>query len=378
MKAIIAGGGLGGLTAAAAVAQRGWSVTVFERQSELRASGSGIYIWENGLRTLEAIGALEHVLRRPFRGLAFEQRDRDDRVIDAGRLPPEARLIAVPRSDLLLALKEAAERAGAHFETNAEVIGATVDGELRLAGGATESADLAIGADGIWSKVRDAVAPDLVHDQTIEGALRLIIPGTQDDLGADGRDKYIENWNGTRRFLITPISDSEIYLAMCCLKTDEAGKSIPVDKASWKSSFPRWAHLIDRIDGPVTWGVYSTIKVRSWSAGRTAIIGDAAHAQPPNLGQGGGMAMQMALALAVHLEGVRDRSDIPNALQTWEATERELVDHCQKWSCLYGELTHLPDDVRSLVARSAMANPWIQAQFARAASSQPTGWRPHP
>lgn len=377
MKAIIAGGGLGGLTAAAALAQRGWSVTIFERQPELRAVGSGIYIWENGLRTLEAIGALEAVLRRPFRGLAFEQRDRDDRVIDAGILPPETRLVAVPRSDLLHALKEAAERAGARFETNAEVIGATAQGELRLAGGATESADLAIGADGIWSKVRDTLALDLVHDQTMEGAIRVIIPGTQKDLGADGRDKYIENWNGTRRFLITPINDCEIYLALTCLKTDETGKSIPVDKASWKELFPRWSHLIERIDGPMTWGVYSIIKVHSWSAGRTAILGDAAHAQPPNLGQGGGMAMQMALALAVHLEGIHNRSDIASALRVWEATERELVDHCQKWSCLYGEVTYLPDDVRSLVVRNAMANPWIQAQFARAANSTPTGYKLH-
>ena len=63
LRAIIAGGGLGGLAAAAALARRNWSVTVFERQPELRASGSGIYIWENGLRVLSAIGADALVLK---------------------------------------------------------------------------------------------------------------------------------------------------------------------------------------------------------------------------------------------------------------------------------------------------------------------------
>lgn len=373
MKAIIGGGGLGGLTAAAALAQRGWDVTVYERQPELRASGSGIYIWENGLRTLEAIGGLAAVLQRPFRGLAFEQRDRDNRVIDPGVLPEAIRLITVPRSDLLLALKGAAERRGVKIRTNAEVTGATARGELFFADGSVEAADLAVGADGIWSKVREALALELVHDQTAEGAHRVIIPGTQSDLGHHGQDKYIENWNGSRRFLITPINDSEIYLALTCLKDDQRGKRLPIDKATWKDSFPHWAHLIDRIEGPITWGVYSTVKVRSWSAGRTALLGDAAHAQPPNLGQGGGMAMQMGLALAVHLEKAHDQRDIPDALLAWEAAERDLVDHCQKWSCLYGEVTYLPDEVRSLVVRSAMANPWIQTQFARAAASTPTG-----
>lgn len=79
-------------------------------------------------------------------------------------------------------------------------------------------------------------------------------------------------------------------------------------------------------------------RCKTWSSGRTAILGDAAHAQPPNLGQGGGMAMQNGLALATFLEKVQDARDIPEALEAWENNEREIVEHCQKWSCLYGEI----------------------------------------
>lgn len=373
LTAAIAGGGIGGLAAATGLAQRGWDVTVLERQPALRASGSGIYIWENGLKVLNALGAGADVLRNPFHGLAFEQRDQRGEVIDPGPLPTDKRLITVPRSVLLNALRDAAIRAGVTVRTGCEVTGASASGELTLATGEIVEADLVVGADGVWSMVRRSLGIEQVHEQTLEGALRTIVPGTQDDLGANGRDRYIENWNGTRRFLITPISESEIYLALTCPGTDEAGRAIPVDIASWSMSFPQWKHLIKRIGSEVSWGVYSTIKVRSWSVGRAAVIGDAAHAQPPNLGQGGGMAMQNGLAMAAHLEAVTDRCDIPEALARWERQERELVDHCQRWSCLYGEVTYLPNETRSSFVSMAMANPWVQAQFRRAADSIPTG-----
>ncbi|WP_118133002.1 NAD(P)/FAD-dependent oxidoreductase [Oceanicella sp. SM1341] len=376
LSAAIAGGGLGGLAAATALALRGWEVTVLERQPALRASGSGIYIWENGLKVLGALGAAEAVLAEPFRGLAFEQRDSTNAVIDPGPLPADKRLVTVPRSVLLGALRDAALAAGVTVRTGAEVTGASAHGKLALASGETVRADLVVGADGVWSMCRRALGLELSHEQTVEGALRTLVPGTQADLGEDGRDRYIENWNGTRRLLITPISRSEIYLALTCPGSDSAGRQIPVDIASWAASFPHWAHLIGRIGPEVSWGLYSTIRVKSWSAGRAALIGDAAHAQPPNLGQGGGMAMQNGLALACHLEGVRDARDIPAALAAWEAAERELVDHCQKWSCLYGEATFLPDAVRARVVAAAMADPWVQGQVARAANSTPTGTGP--
>jgi 2-polyprenyl-6-methoxyphenol hydroxylase-like FAD-dependent oxidoreductase len=372
LKAIIAGAGFGGLTAAAGLARRGWSVTVFERQPEVRAAGSGIYIWENGLRVLDAIGA--RVVRDDtFRGLAMEQRDGDNTIIDPGELAPDVRLVTVPRKDLLEGVWAAATQAGVVIQTGAEVIGATAHGEFQFAGGRVESADLAIGSDGVWSAVRRALGLELFHEQTIEGALRAIIPGTQEDLGASGRDKYIENWNGTRRFLITPLSASEMYLAFTCPADDEPGKRSPLDHESWSRSFPHWAHLIRRVDAVLAWGQYSTISVRSWSAGRTAILGDAAHAQPPNLGQGGGMAMQVGLALAAAMEGVTDRRDIPERLAEWERRERGLVDHCQKWSRLYGEVSFLPDEIRRSAITRLMADSWVRTQLMKAARSHPTG-----
>src|SRR5690606_20276223 len=124
LSALVAGGGLGGLATAAALAQRGWDVTVLERQPELRANGSGIYIWENGLRVLKAIDAYDQAIEGAFYGSHFEQRDQHNRVIDSGPTPPDRRLITIMRSQLLKALEQAGKRAGVRVRTNVEAIGA--------------------------------------------------------------------------------------------------------------------------------------------------------------------------------------------------------------------------------------------------------------
>jgi 2-polyprenyl-6-methoxyphenol hydroxylase-like FAD-dependent oxidoreductase len=374
LTAIIAGGGLGGLATAAALARTGWGVTVYERQNELRATGSGIYIWENGLKVLEALGACDKASDGAFQGTHFEQRDNQNQIIESAAIPAGRRLITTERSQLLASLRDAALDAGARIMTGTEVIGATPRGELQFSSGATARADLAIGADGVWSKVRQALGLEQVHEQSLEGALRTMIPAMKDDIPAADASKYIENWNGTRRLLITPVNDRVTYLALTCPSTDLKAKSTSVDKGLWSAAFPQWAHLIERIGREVSWGVYSVIKCRAWSSGRTVILGDAAHAQPPNLGQGGGMAMQNGLALATALRGTTTQQQIPDALEKWEQEEREIVEHCQKWSTLYGEVTFLPDDVRTTVIKSAMANPWVANQIFRAANHIPTGF----
>src|SRR5579862_3778514 len=172
LTAIIAGGGIGGLATGAALAQHGWTVTVYERQPELRAIGSGIYIWENGLRVLEALGAYDEAVKGAFHGRFFEQRDNKGQIIESAPIPPDKRLITVQRSQLLAALRDACLRAGVTIVTKTEVVGATARGELLLAGGQTVRADLCVGVDGIWSRVRQTLGLELLHEQTVEGALR--------------------------------------------------------------------------------------------------------------------------------------------------------------------------------------------------------------
>lgn len=377
LSAIIAGGGIGGLATAAALAQRNWDVTVYERQDALRAVGAGIYIWENGLRVLEALGAFEQATANAFRGTHFEQRDNTGEIIDSAAIDGGNRLLTVPRSQLLDALRDTCLAAGVKVATSTEVSGANARGELFFVGGDRVSADLAVGVDGVWSKVRESLGLERSHEQTAEGALRTLVSAQAGDFDSADLGKYIECWNGERRFLVTPVNETQTYLALTCPESDHSGRAIPVDKPSWLAAFPHWSHLIERIgEYPVSWGVYSVTRCHAWSSGRTAIVGDAAHAQTPNLGQGGGMAMQNGLAMAVALESVTDRRDIPAALENWESNERDIVEHCQRWASLYGEVTFLPDEVRTRVIRGAMSDPWIAGQVFRAANHAPLGTEP--
>ncbi|HEY1723023.1 MAG TPA: NAD(P)/FAD-dependent oxidoreductase [Magnetospirillaceae bacterium] len=371
-RAEIVGGGIGGLTAAAALALRGWSVHLHERQTQIREAGAGIYLSENGLRVLEAIGAYDAAIRDSHRGMKSFVRDFKNNVIEDRDLL-HFRLIPVVRQDLVNAIADVALRHGAKIKFNSVGVSAGPEGTLTLADGTVREADLILGMDGVGSRIRDSLGLLQTNERLVDGCIRALIPSTPEEFGAPEGRYYAENWNGTRRLLITPLNTRAIYLAFTCLDVDTAAKSVPLDKALWRETFPHLSRYIDRVGDDARWDIFSVIKLKSWSAGHVAISGDAAHAQPPNLGQGGGMSMQNALGLAVALERARRRDDIPGILQEWEQRERPLTEHCQRWSILYSELTTWPDELRRAVMHQAMQSPWIVTQLRRAATSIPTG-----
>lgn len=378
LSAIISGGGIGALATATALCQRGWTVTVCESRPEIRVSGSGIYMRDNGLAVLSHLGAYDRAMRDPFLGRGVIQIDRDGQEIVGGEMPPGMRIVAIPRSDLIAGLEAAARAAGATILTGAEVVDARADGTLVFANGSSLRGDLAIGADGVWSATRRALGLEESRMRSLEGALRTIIPATQDDMPEAYRGFFVEQWNGRRRVLVTPVNDREIYLALTCPESDEAGRQTTLD-ASWSEQFPMWKHLFERIEAPMTWGVYTVIKSKSWSAGRACIVGDAAHATTPNLGQGGGMAMQNGLALASFMAKVQDARDIPEALCAWEARMRPHIDQCQHWATMFGEIANIPDDARARIVRAAYGDPWVGHQLMAMAVTEPLteiDWEP--
>lgn len=169
----IAGAGLAGLAAAAALAQRGWSVRVHEKGKSLREIGAGLYCWENALNALRELGVYEQVAatgvasKTPralldHKGMEINLRRSDDRT-------PE--LIVVLRTELHKILAECAIKNGAEIVTDSPVLGADPDGRLELKEGLGPKADLVIGADGVFSRVRGLVkARD--RDRRSEGWLR--------------------------------------------------------------------------------------------------------------------------------------------------------------------------------------------------------------
>jgi len=370
----IAGAGLGGLTAAAALAQRGWSVRVHERSPELRTAGAGIYVFENGLRVLEAIGAFDAAVRGAHEAYMRETRDRSNRVVARMRFDAARgrRTFTIVRQQLLEAIAAAATTAGAEILTCSEAIGARPDGALLMADGRELKADLAIGADGVNSRVRESLDLGMRRRPLADGAIRLLIPRLPEETLSDEGRKYVEHWSGHRRLLYVPCSRTDVYLALTTLQADTAGRALPLDKAVWTASFPHLAALVARIGAQGRWDRFEVIRLRRWSAGRAAVLGDAAHAQAPNLGQGGGCAMMSALGLAVALE---ERRDVEAALDLWERRERPLVEHTQRVSSLYSEVTTWPDWLRAAAFGIVDRSRWLTAQRMRTANAIPTGTR---
>ena len=327
----IAGAGFAGMTLATALCQRGWTARVHESSPELRALGAGIYIWENGLRVLKSLGAYADVVREAHEAPLYEARLSDNSVLssEAFGLPSRGRMLTMTRKHLYDAILRVARDAGVEILTSSEAAGAEADGTLILANGQRFAADLVVGADGVRSNVRDSLGLLKQRTRHRDGVIRLIVPRSPEEVGHPIWDNVINFWDPVRRILYSPCNKNELYLVLVAKASDERGVRIPVDTESWIETFPNLAAILRRIGDQGRYDLYESNALTDWSKGRVAIIGDAAHAMPPTLGQGAGCAMMNALGLAVALE---QSSDVLSALQVWERRERPLTEHTQHLS----------------------------------------------
>ncbi|MGC1237115.1 MAG: FAD-dependent monooxygenase, partial [Xanthobacteraceae bacterium] len=183
----IAGAGFAGLTAACALALRGWSVRVHERADRLRTTGAGIYIYENGLRVLEAVGAYDAAVKGAPFAHTREVRDGQGRLISKHSWKG-SRVFSIVRQNVINALAEAARHAGVEIVTNSAAVAANPEGELTLADGATCKADLVIAADGSNSRLRDGLRLLAKRKYLVDGCTRLLLDKTAAERAAgDGK-----------------------------------------------------------------------------------------------------------------------------------------------------------------------------------------------
>jgi 2-polyprenyl-6-methoxyphenol hydroxylase-like FAD-dependent oxidoreductase len=358
------------LATSIALAQRGWSVRVHERADTLRMFGAGIWLWENGLRSLAALGVEKEATQRARRIETLVAKDQTGRALMRRSFGDKDRMMLPPRADLYDALIARAEQLDVEIRTSSQAVAARAEGELELDSGKVLVADLVIAADGVFSRVRESLLLTRRVDYLDEGYTRLLIPRRDEDPPTE----ITEYWSGSRRLLYDPCTDDLNYVCLCCHVDDVAGRQVPVDKATWLESFPDLCGIIERIDEVGRWDRAMRVTCRDWSRGHAAVVGDAAHGQPPNLGQGANLTFQNAVSLATYLDGARD---IPAALQEWERNERPLTDHVQKWTDLYGRIASAWPDRwarrRSQFLEAATRVPWVDKQLNRAARNIPVG-----
>ena len=359
MKIHVVGGGPAGLYFAILM-KKSWPdlrVTVLERNRPEDTFGFGVVFSDETLDNFESYD------RETYRALTGHFAYWDDIAIHfrgtVHRIGGNG-FCGCSRTTLLRLLHERARAFGIELKFQNEIADIAA---------LTRDADLVVGADGSNSRLRDRLGLLARRKYLVDGCTRLLLDkSAAERAGGDG--KTIEYWSGTRRILYTPCSETDIYIALTMHDRDEPAKAVPVRKDDWKRWFPQLHALIDRIGTQGRYDRFDLIKLKTWSVGRVAFLGDAAHALPPNIGQGGGCAMMNALSLAVYLE--RD-ADIAASLRAWERNERPMTEHTQRISYWLGLPTTWPPVLRAAALGLAGLSKWLTAQRTRTALHRPTG-----
>lgn len=347
-RAEVSGAGFAGLTAATALARRGWNVRVHERSAELRTEGAGIVLWGNSLRVLDKLGATHDLESKAMRSPAYETRMNN--TIQSQEDMEGVRWISVTRPHLYRTLLTAAREAGVEVVSGSEVSGATPEGVVTLADGDTVEADLIVGADGVNSAVRDSLNIPLKRERSRDGITRFLVPRRKADLQRlepdTEWDNYIDFWNlepRVLRVLYVPCNEDEVYIALMAPVDDAQGSRVPIDLDLWTANFPHLAPVLEEAAAlPGRYYGYQTTRVDHWTEGRVAIIGDAAHAMCPALAQGAGTAMQNAWTLAEAATAASD-ADLAQALIDWERLERPYTDRAQDRSQYYADTRQMAE-----------------------------------
>lgn len=323
--AVIAGAGYAGLAAAAVLARAGWRVTVYEADPEPRNTGAGLYVHGFVHEALRKAGAYERFSANMFAPTArrvYVDGALQSHVASAGSI------MTTTRELLHVALIDAAARAGTTIVGGSRAVAAEPGGVLVLDDATRVGADLVIAADGVRSTVAQALGIPLTRVPHHDGITRVLLDreGLRGDEWNDVHDYY--DYRGPPlRVLYTPCGFDAFYFCLMAPITNVEAATVPIATDLWCARFPDLAPALRRVGTSGRHDRYATTTLSTWSMGRTAIVGDAAHAMPSSLGQGAGVSIVNAVALA---ETVAHAEDIDGALRTWERSMRPTVEAWQR------------------------------------------------
>ncbi|WP_454856338.1 FAD-dependent monooxygenase [Promicromonospora soli] len=363
--AIIVGAGIGGLTAAHALQRTGWQVRVYEQAPTIAPVGAAVGVAPNAVKALDHIGLGAALRERGVRQEGLEIRLRGGAHV--GHLPGAgiehrygAPFYALHRAELHSLLMEGLDPDALHTGHRAETVSSGADKAtvtLRTAQGTTsETADLVIAADGVGSPLRAALLPDY-PGPTYAGytVWRGTVPAERaEPLGVP--HVLSETWGSGARFGVATIDAGQVYWFAC--ESVPEHTNLDHDLGFLAARFQGWHDPIPGLlaatpeDTLIRHDVYYLReRLPAFVRGRVALLGDAAHAVTPDIGQGACLAIEDAVTLAAAIE----RSGIDAGLRTYDTLRRPRTERMARGSGRIGNVLQTRNPAAALV-RNAVAS----------------------
>jgi 3-hydroxybenzoate 6-monooxygenase len=353
---VIAGGGIGGLSAALCLARRGFDVTVLERSPEFAEIGAGLQLAPNATRVLDGLGLLDEILSvgvLPDRlVLADATTDEELTVLDVTGFTEQfgGPYVVAHRGDVLaILLRACLAEPSVHLypsKTVTRVVepdAGTVRAEC--ADGTSFEGGALIGADGLHSTVRkliDDSAPVFSGYVAYRGA----VPIDQVAARSDHRDVVAFLGHG-RHFVQYPLRSGSFYNQVAVFRSDRylAGQShwgTPEElELAFQTSSKRIRTALDAIERGMSWPMYDREPLSRWSHGRSVLMGDAAHPMLQYLAQGACQAIQDADCLAYSLaEAVDAGHDVVDGFAEFQRHRMAPAGRTQTNARIWGDIWH--------------------------------------
>lgn len=378
-RAVIVGSGVAGVTAAHALLQIDWDVTVLEKAPDVHNLyvGSGIHLWNNTMRAVNMLGLTERVTAVSGKGAVVEHMKF---FTPKGKLLADVKCgalgrkiggdcVGVNRAELLPSLAEALPagvirtgREFSSFEQDADGVTA------KLVDGSEERADVLVGGDGLHSTVRRLILGELGPPRYAGYTIwQGIVTKASTELAPIGDFPLV--YGPGLRFCYYRVDDDRLYW-FAVANAEEGGHDEPGIKNRLHDMFHDWMDpvnaIIDATEEPAIHrrDLYDRDPITTWGQGRVTLIGDAAHPMTFDIGQGAGQGIEDAVVLKRCLS---ETDDVAAALRSYEKQRQPRTAHMQKLSRNVGKWGRWKNPVavtaRNVGTRLTLGNPIAVKQF---------------
>lgn len=345
LKIGIAGGGVGGLSAAIALRKQGHDVTVFEQAKGFSRVGADINLTPNVVRAIDGLGAGRAIRERGARPTFRISRDwdtgKETSRLGMGNIAEEqygAPQVTIHRADIIHALAENFPLENIQFDKRIDTLAQDANGvRVKFLDGGEATFDVVVGADGIHSRVRTALFGEEHPRFTGVVSFRSVVP-TERVKNVPEIEAFTKWWgpNPQSQIVTFPLNQGKDTFIFATTGQDSWHEE------SWTSEgdvnelrgFYKDFHadaraLLEACDTTLKSALYERDPLPQWSVGTVTLLGDASHPMLPFMAQGAGMAIEDAVVLGRALAGVDTRAQAETALRRYEKTRQERTAKIQ-------------------------------------------------